>query len=118
MTRHTQVVQSPISNDCLKIMFDDLTEPQLVPIFLLWLSVRELHNCLVSDTNDVGLKDDRDEYDKTIISDSTLRSLKTSQFKQMYARYKVMCGREYCIYAKSIHSSLISRRDRYLKNEI
>ena len=30
---HTQVVQSPTSNDCFKVMFDDKTEPQLVPIF-------------------------------------------------------------------------------------
>ena len=31
ITRHPKVVQSPISNDCLKVMFDDQTEPQLVP---------------------------------------------------------------------------------------
>ena len=29
ITRHPQVVQSPISNDCLKVMFDDHTETQL-----------------------------------------------------------------------------------------
>ena len=34
----------------------------------------------------------------------------------MSARYKVMCGCECCISAKSIHSSLLSWRDRYLKN--
>ena len=33
----------------------------------------------------------------------------------MSARYKVMCGYECCIYAKSIHSSLIYWRDRYLE---
>ena len=27
---HPQVVQSPISNDCIKVMLDDQTEPQLV----------------------------------------------------------------------------------------
>ena len=32
ITRHPQVVQSPISNDCLKVMLDDKKEPQLVPI--------------------------------------------------------------------------------------
>ena len=31
ITRHPQVVQFPISNDCLKVMLDDQTEPQLVP---------------------------------------------------------------------------------------
>ena len=56
--------------------------------------VREIHNSLVSDPNDGGLKDDRDEYDKIIISDSTLRSLFPPQLKQMSARYKVVCGCE------------------------
>ena len=75
ITRHLQVVQSPISNDCLKVVLDDQTEPQLVQKLLLQVSVRELHNSLVSDTNYGGLKDTRDEDGKVIISDSTLRSL-------------------------------------------
>ena len=65
----SQVVQSPISNDCLKVVLDDQTEPQLVPKLLLQVSVRELHNILVSDPNDGGLKDARDEDGKIIISD-------------------------------------------------
>ena len=72
------------------------------------MSVRELHNSLVSDPNDVGLKDARDEDDNIIISDSTLRSLLPPQLKQISARYKVMCGCECCISDKIIHSSLLS----------
>ena len=79
------------------------------------MSVRELHNSLVSDPNDGGLKDARDGDGKIIISDSTLRSLLTPQLKQISARYKIMCGCECCISAKSIHSSFLSWRDRYLK---
>ena len=52
-------------------MLDDQTEPQLVPKLLLQVSVREIHNRLVSDPNDDGIKDARDEYGKIIISDST-----------------------------------------------
>ena len=115
ITRHPQVVQSPISNYCLKVMFDDQTEPQLVPKLLLQESVRELHNSLVSDPNYGGIKDARDEDGKIIISDSTLRSLLPPQLKQMSARYKIMCGCECCIYAKSVHSPLLFWRDRYLK---
>ena len=74
ITRHPQVVQLPISNDCLKLMLYDHTEPQIVPKLLLQVSVRELHNSLVSDPNDGGLKDARDEDVKIIISDSTLVS--------------------------------------------
>ena len=97
-------------------MLDDQTEPQLVPKLLLQVSVRELHNSLVSNPSDGGLKDARDEDGKIIISDSKLRSLLPPQLKKMSARYKIMCGCECCISAKSIHSSLLSWRDRYLKN--
>ena len=62
-------------------MLDDQKEPQLVPKCLFQVSVRELHNSLVSDPNDGGLKDDRDEDGKIIISDSTLRSLLPPQLK-------------------------------------
>ena len=108
ITRHPQVVQSQISNDCLKVMFDDQIEPQLVPKLLLQVSVRELHNILVSYPNDGGLKGSRDEDDNTIISESTFRSLLPPQLKQMSARYKVMFGCECCISAKSIHSLMPS----------
>ena len=118
ITRHPQVFQSPISNDCLKVLLDDQTEPQLVPKLLLQVSVRELHNSLVSDPNDGGMKDDRYEDGKVVISDSTLRSLLPPKLKQMSALYKIMCGCECCIYDKSIHSSLLSWRDRYLKKSM
>ena len=55
------------------MIFDDQIEPQIVPRLLLQVSVRELHNRLVSDTNDGGIKYSRDEDDNIIISDSTLR---------------------------------------------
>ena len=96
-------------------MLDDYTETQLVPKLLLQVSVRELHNSHVSDPNYGGLKDAKDEYDNIIISDSTLSSMLPPQLKQMSERYKVMCGCDCCISAKSIHSSLLSCRDRYFK---
>ena len=96
-------------------MLYDQTEPQLVPKLLLQVSVRELHNSLVSDPNYGVIKYSRDEDGKIIISDSTVRALLPAQLKQMYVHYKIMCGCECCIYAKSIHSSLVSWRDRYLK---
>ena len=114
ITRHPQVVQLPISNDCLKVMFDDQRETQLVPKILLHVSVRELHNILVSDPNDGGLTDARDEYDNIIISDSTSHSLLPPQLKKMSVQYKFMCGCECCISGQRIYSSLLSWCDRYL----
>ena len=72
------------------------------------MSVRELHNSLVSDPNYGDLKYAQDEDGKIIISDSRLRSLLPPQLKQIYTLYKVMCGCECCIYDKSIQSSLLS----------
>ena len=40
ITLHPQIVQSPISNDSLKVMLDDQTERQLIPKLLLEVSVR------------------------------------------------------------------------------
>ena len=70
---HPQVLQSPIVNDCLKVKIDGRTEPQPVPKLSLQVSVRELHNNLVSNTIDGGLKEAIEENDNIIISDSTLR---------------------------------------------
>ena len=103
ITHHPQVFQSPISNDSFKVIFDDQTEPQLVPKCLIHLSVRELHDILFSDPNDSGIKDTRNEDDNIIISNYTLCSLLPSQLKQISARYKVICDCECCISAKSIH---------------
>ena len=64
-------------------MLYDQTEPQLVPKLLLQVSVIELHNSLVSDPNDGGLKDARDEDGKIINSDSTLHSLFPPQLKNV-----------------------------------
>ena len=49
-------------------MLDDQTEPKLVPKLLLQVSISELHNSIVSDPNDGGLKYARDEDGKIIIS--------------------------------------------------
>ena len=54
------------------------------------MSVRELHNILVSDINDGGLKDARYEDDNIVISDSTLCSLLPPQLKQMSAQYNAL----------------------------
>ena len=61
--------------DCLNMIFDDQTEPQLVPKLLIQVSVKELYNSLVIDPNDGDLKPTRDKDDNIISSYDTLRSL-------------------------------------------
>ena len=72
---HPQVVKSPIVDYCLKVNIYCHTETQLVPFFLLQVSARELHNSLISYTEDGGFTEARDADNNIIISDSTLRSL-------------------------------------------
>ena len=92
--QHTQVVQSPIANDCLKISIYGHSEPQLVSKLLLQVSVRELRNSMLSLPEEGGLKEARDARNNIIISDSTLRSILSPQLNKISARYKVMCGCE------------------------
>ena len=96
-------MQYPIANDCLKVSIEGHSEPQLVPKLLMQFSIQELHNIMVSPPEEGLRKDSRDADNNIIISDSTLRSILPTQPKKIYARYKVMCGCEYYIYAKSIH---------------
>ena len=70
---HPKVLQSPIFNYCLKVSIDSHTRTQNFPKLLLHMYVRELHNSLVRDPVDNGLKDARDVENNIIISDSTLR---------------------------------------------
>ena len=72
---HPKVLQKPIFNYCLKVNIDGNTEPRLVTKLLLQVSVRELHNTLVSDPLDGVIKEARDAENNIIISNSTLRSL-------------------------------------------
>ena len=46
------------------------------------MSVRKLHNNLVSDTDNGGLKEARNAYNNIIISDSTLCSLSPPQLEK------------------------------------
>ena len=68
---HPQVMQSQIVSDFLMVEMDGHAEPQMVPKNLLQVSVRELHNKIVSTTIDGETKEARDEADNIIISDST-----------------------------------------------
>ena len=54
-----------------------------MPDFLLKVSVRELHNIMVSPPEEVVLKEARDEGNNIIISDSTLLNILPPQIKNM-----------------------------------
>ena len=109
-------MQYPIANDCLKVSIFGHHEPHMVKKLLLPVLVRELHNRMVSNPEDSGLNMERYVDNNIIINSSTLRLILQPQLKNMSARYNIMCGCECCIYAKIIHSSLLSQHGHYLKN--
>ena len=65
----------PIENDCLYVYIDGNSGKQLMPKFLLQVSVQELHNSMVSCPEEGGPKKSIYEYNNIIISDSTLRNI-------------------------------------------
>ena len=71
---------------------------------------------MMSPPEEGGLKEAIDLDNNISISESTLRSILTPQLKNMSLWYKDVCECECCIYSKSMHSSLLSWRDCYLKN--
>ena len=62
---------------------DGYTKPIFFPKLLLRGSVQELHNSLVIDPEDDGLKEAINAENNIIISDSTLRILFTPQLKKI-----------------------------------
>ena len=62
-----------------------------------------------------GLTEARYEEKNIIISASELLTILLPQLKNISAFYKVMCGCEYCISDKSIHSSLLALGYCHLK---
>ena len=65
-------MQSTTANDCINVSIDGHSEPRFDPKLLLQVSVREIHNSMVSTPEEGGINDTRDIYNNIIISDSTL----------------------------------------------
>ena len=81
--QHPQVVQSPISNYFLKLSIYGQVEPHLVPKFSFQALVIELHNSILSTSEEGGIKKTRDADNNITISDSTLHNILPPQLKKM-----------------------------------
>ena len=93
-------MKTPIENDCIYPYIDGNSEKQLMPNLLLVISIRELHNIMVSPKEEGELKEAIDTDNNIIISESTLLNILPPQLKEMTLIYKVMCGCECCISPK------------------
>ena len=87
------------------------------------MSVRELHNNLVSSTIDGGLKESRDEDDNIIISDSALRSLLPPQLKKFHQDTR-LCVVANIAYLKKVyihhyyHGMIVILKDLIISDKI
>lgn len=114
--KHPQVVASPFVNDTVKITDpENLNQKIKAGKLLLQVSMRELHNDLLSD-GPLGLEEAKDENGKVLISDTALRCLRPPQVKPMTGRYKVTCGCKICITIKQQQESLNLFRLRVLRS--
>ena len=113
---HPRVVQSPIASDTLLVRNAETGKKERVGKLLLEISVRELHNDLISTATGGlvdGLPEARDAKGKVVISDTSLRYLLPPQLKAMTERHKQMCGCETCIVADQLQLSLNAARVRW-----
>ena len=76
----------PIANDCLKVSIGGHYEPKLVSKLLLQVSVRELHNNMVSPQEEGVIREAIYAKNNTLISDYTLYTILTPRLKNMSAR--------------------------------
>ena len=106
----------PISKYCLELFIDGQVGPQLVPKFSLPVSVRKIHNSMVSPPEEGVLKEERYAEDNIIIGDLTIRNILPPKLKKMPDQYKMMGGCECCISSKSIHLYLLTWHYRYLNH--
>ena len=88
---------------------------KMVPHLLLQVSVSEPCNSMISPTEEGGLKEAIEEENNITINDSTLCNIIPPQLKNMSECYKVICGCQFLISDKIVHSSLLSLCYRYLK---
>ena len=71
---------------------------------------------MVSTPEEEGTEGIKRRVYNIIICDSTLRNILSPQLNNMTAQYKLMRGCECCISSKSMHSYLLTWRDRHIKH--
>jgi hypothetical protein len=112
---HHMIVASP--NSCDTLLIRDPDNPRIktrTSKLYLQISMRELHNDLLSDPP-LGLPEARDADGEPVISDTALRALLPPQVRTMTKKHKQMCGCEICIIMRQQQMSLNAYRLALLK---
>ena len=105
---YPQVTNPPISNDILLV--PDLDRPgkkTRVSKLLLQISICELHNDLMSESNIHQLKKAVDEtIGKPLIRETALRAIMPKNVRKIIDRYKQTCGCKICAIICYMQASL------------
>ena len=114
--KNSNVRESPIARDTLLITDAEYGVKRRVPKFLLEFSMRQLHNYIITSSDDGGLLGSRHaDKNYVIISDTMICSLSPNQLRPMPDHHKMMCGYAICNTSKYFQESLNSWRRKQLK---
>jgi hypothetical protein len=112
---HHMIVPLPNSSDTLLICDpENRTIKTQTSKLYLQISMRELHNDLLSDPP-LGLPEAREANAEPLISDTALRALLPPQVRSMTKKHKQMCSCEVCVIMQQQQMSLNAYRLSLLK---
>ena len=117
---HEHVIPSSISKDTILVYNPVSKKREPVTKLLLQISVRELHDDLIS-SPPKGLSSVYDtKTKKLLVSESTLRTMLPPQLRPMNSSQKTICGCECCITTKMLHQALLQHRlsNRSLRSNV
>ena len=114
--KFSNVRESPITRDTLLIADAGVGVKRIVPKLLMKCSMQQLHNELISSTDDGYLLGARHaNTNDVIISDTMLHSLAPPQLRPMIDHHKIMCGCDICNTSKYFQEWLNTWRRKQLK---
>ena len=91
-----------MENHCLCVYVNSIKK--INANIVISISVQEIYNKLLIPPEEDVFKAEGDEDNNIIVIDSTLRHILPPQLKNITYQYKFMCGCEWCISDKSMHS--------------
>ena len=122
LEKHNMVIQSPIANDTLLVRDPNNPSRKIrVNKLLLQIPVRELHNNLLSEDPNIGLKGAVDRNGNVLISDTGLRALLPPHLRMMTNQYKIVCGCQVYTQTANVHQSYnryISRMVKKMEEDL
>ena len=111
---HSHVMKSPYCQDTLLWRKKD-GSIERVPKILISVSIRELHNDMLTHPSEGGLEGAQDANGNAVISDTALRDNLPFNLRALGERPKQVCGCKICTIVNKYHNALKLFRYKRLK---